>query len=75
MDKDMVKGKWRELVGGVKEKWGKLTDDELAATEGKKEKLMGLLQSRYGWSREQAEREYRDFMDRHRTGRDTKTGG
>ena len=42
--------------------------------EGKKEKLMGLLQSRYGWSREQAEQEYRDFMDRNRTGRDTKTG-
>lgn len=64
MDQAVLKGKWRELRGAVKEKWGRLTDDELTEAEGTAEKLIGLLQSRYGYSRAQAEREFQDFLDR-----------
>jgi len=42
MDVDVLKGKWEEIKGGVKEKWGKLTDDDLTQVEGNKEKLIGL---------------------------------
>src|SRR5660398_190128 len=44
MNEDVLKGKWKEIKGGVKEKWGKLTDDDLTQVEGNKEKLLGLLQ-------------------------------
>jgi uncharacterized protein YjbJ (UPF0337 family) len=46
MNEDVLKGKWKELKGGVKEKWGKLTDDDLTQVEGNKEKLLGLLKQK-----------------------------
>ncbi len=48
MYEDVLKGKWKEIKGGVKEKWGKLTDDDLTQVEGNQEKLLGLLQQKYG---------------------------
>jgi uncharacterized protein YjbJ (UPF0337 family) len=66
MDEDVLKGKWKEIKGGVKEKWGKLTDDDLTVVEGKKEKLLGLLQQKYGYAKDKAEQEYKDFIDRYK---------
>jgi uncharacterized protein YjbJ (UPF0337 family) len=60
----MFEGKWRQLKGSVKEQWGKLTDDDIEEWSGKAENLVGKLQERYGYSKEQAEREVADFMDR-----------
>lgn len=57
MNRDQFSGKWHELKGKVKEKWGKLTDDDITQVNGKFEQLMGKLQHKYGWSKEQAERE------------------
>ncbi len=65
MNEDILKGKWREIKGGVKEKWGKLTDDEITQIEGKQDKLLGLLQKAYGYSKEKAEQEYKKFMARY----------
>lgn len=65
MNIDILEGKWNEIKGQVKEKWGKLTDDDLTKVEGKVEKLLGLLQQKYGYSREKVEKEYRDFISRH----------
>ena len=65
MDVDVLKGKWKEIKGGVKEKWGKLTDDDLTQVEGNKEKLLGLLQQKYGYAKEKAEQEYKDFIGRY----------
>ena len=62
MNEDILKGKWREIKGGIKQKWGKLTDDDLAQVEGKEEQLLGLLQKRYGYAREKAEQEYKEFI-------------
>jgi uncharacterized protein YjbJ (UPF0337 family) len=62
MDENILKGKWHQLKGDVKSRWGKLTDDDLTQAEGDAEKLVGRLQERYGYAREQARREVDDFL-------------
>ncbi|MFP6392123.1 CsbD family protein [Pseudomonas aeruginosa] len=64
MNSDVIKGKWKQLTGKIKERWGDLTDDDLQAADGHAEYLFGKLQERYGWSKERAEQEVRDFSDR-----------
>jgi uncharacterized protein YjbJ (UPF0337 family) len=66
MDVDVLKGKWKEIKGEVKEKWGKLTDDDLSVVEGNKDKLLGILQQKYGYAKDKAEKEYNDFIGRHK---------
>lgn len=61
MNKDTMQGKARELKGKIKQKWGQLTDDELAEIEGNAEILAGKLQVRYGVTRDEAERQVREF--------------
>lgn len=63
MDASILKGKWKQLRGQVKEKWGKLTDDELDQIEGEYDQLVGMLQERYGYARQKAEREVEEWMD------------
>ncbi|RJQ23048.1 MAG: CsbD family protein [Nitrospiraceae bacterium] len=65
MNAEILKGKWKEIKGEVKTKWGKLTDDDLTTVEGNEEKLLGLLQQRYGYARDKAEQDYKEFMDRY----------
>ncbi|MCP8465436.1 CsbD family protein [Pseudomonas sp. ZM23] len=64
MNSDVISGKWKQLSGTLKEKWGKLTDDDLQAADGHAEYLVGKLQERYGWTRERAEEEVREFSRR-----------
>jgi len=63
MNKDILKGKWLEIKGRLKEKWGKLTDNDLGEIEGKSEKLLGLLQKKQGYIREKAELDYKDSAE------------
>ena len=56
-----IAGNWKQFKGYVKEKWGKLTDDDLDVIEGKKDQLVGRLQERYGYSKEQAEKELKNW--------------
>ena len=63
MNKDILKGKWTQLKGGIKNNWGKLTDDDLKQVEGNREKLIGKIQERYGKNREEAEKEVDKWMD------------
>jgi len=65
VDENILKGKWRQLKGEVKSQWGKLTDDDLDRAEGDAEKLVGRVQERYGYQRDQAKREVDDFIRRH----------
>jgi uncharacterized protein YjbJ (UPF0337 family) len=58
-----MKGQWKEFKGKVKEKWGKLTDDDLETIDGKKDQLVGRLQQRYGYAKEQAEKEADAFCN------------
>nr|WP_246588020.1 CsbD family protein [Paracoccus bogoriensis] len=65
MNWDIIQGKWKQLKGSVKEKWGELTDDELDVIDGNKDKLAGKLQEKYGWTRNEAEKHIDDhFRDR-----------
>lgn len=57
MNQDVFAGKWKQLKGRAREWWGQLTDDEIDQVQGNAERLAGLLQERYGYSREEAERE------------------
>ena len=57
MNSDVFAGKWKQMRGQAKEWWGKLTDDDLEQIDGKRDKLVGILQERYGYSREKAEEE------------------
>jgi uncharacterized protein YjbJ (UPF0337 family) len=54
---DILEGKWKQIRGKVKEWWGNLTDDDLDRVEGKSERLLGLLQEKYGYTRQRAEDE------------------
>ena len=65
MNEDILKGKWKEIKGSVKEQWGNLTDDDLIEIEGQQEKLVGLLQKKYGYSKDKAEEEYNKFISRY----------
>jgi uncharacterized protein YjbJ (UPF0337 family) len=62
MNWDSVKGNWKQFKGKVKQKWGKLTDDDLTLAAGKRDELLGRLQERYGYAKDQAERELDDFV-------------
>ena len=61
MNADVIKGKWKQIQGHIKERWGNLTDDDLDVLEGHSEYLAGKLQERYGWTKEKAQDELRDF--------------
>ena len=63
MNSDIFKGRWHEFKGSVKSRWAKVTDDDLDYIAGRAEQLAGVLQKRYGYEREQAERETKSFMD------------
>ncbi|HET9490508.1 MAG TPA: CsbD family protein [Methylomirabilota bacterium] len=57
MNRDTLKGQWTQLKGKMRQQWGKLTDDEIDQMQGNAEMLIGKLQERYGYEREQAEQE------------------
>jgi uncharacterized protein YjbJ (UPF0337 family) len=57
MNEDIFEGMWKQMKGNVREWWGKLTDDDVERIGGNKDKLMGALQERYGYTRERAEEE------------------
>jgi len=62
MNRDKIEGNWTAFKGKVREKWGKLTDDEVEELRGKEDQLIGRIQERYGETREQVEREIDDLM-------------
>ena len=62
MNWDIIEGKWKQLKGSAKQKWGELTDDELDQIAGSKDKLAGKLQEKYGWTKEEADNEINDYF-------------
>ncbi len=58
MNSDIAKGKWNQMTGVVKQKWGKLTDDEVEQMEGNFEEFYGKMQEKYGMSRDKAREEF-----------------
>ena len=60
MDWDRVQGSWKQSTGKVKEKWGKLTDDDLTAINGRRDQLEGKIQERYGIAKDQVRKDVDD---------------
>jgi uncharacterized protein YjbJ (UPF0337 family) len=63
MNWDSLKGQWKQFTGQMRSKWGKLTDDDWNFIGGKKDTLVGKLQERYGFNKDQAAREVDDFIN------------
>ena len=63
MNRNILEGNWKQIRGTIREKWGELTDDELDQIAGKRDKLAGVLQERYGYTQMEAERQIDDFLD------------
>ena len=66
MNWDEIEGNWKKFRGEIKERWGRLTDDNLDVIQGRRDKLAGELQRVYGIEKEEAEREIDDFLKRQR---------
>src|SRR2546430_16965508 len=71
VNQDILAGNWKQMRGELKTWWGKLTDDDFDRISGQKDKLIGLLQERYGYAREQAEQEVERRLEEY----GDKTGG
>jgi uncharacterized protein YjbJ (UPF0337 family) len=61
MDWNRVEGNWKQVKGKVKEQWGKLTDDDLTAINGRRDQLEGKIQERYGYAKDQVRKEIDDW--------------
>lgn len=63
MNQDIMEGRWQQLKGKVREKWGQLTDDDFTQIAGKKDQLVGRVQERYGLAKDQAERDVNEWLN------------
>lgn len=63
MNWDHIQGNWKQMTGKVRETWAKFTDDELERIAGKREQLIGMIQTRYGVAKEEAEKQVRRFEE------------
>ncbi|HEV2696949.1 MAG TPA: CsbD family protein [Terriglobales bacterium] len=61
MNWDELEGKWKQVTGSVRSRWGKLTDDDVHLIGGKKDQLIGKVQERYGIQKDEAERQVDDW--------------
>jgi len=62
MNTEVLEGKWKQMKGRIQEQWGDFTDDEVDQIQGRRDMLIGKLQEKYGYTREQAERELDVFL-------------
>lgn len=62
MNNDRIAGQWKQLSGKIKEKWGRLTDDDLQRAKGNSQYLAGRIQERYGIARDFAEQRVKEFQ-------------
>lgn len=65
MNWDIIEGKWDQLKGSVKAKWGDLTDDELTEIAGNRDRMSGKLQEKYGWGKTEVDEKMNDFFKDH----------
>lgn len=61
MNWDQIEGKWKQFTGSARERWGKLTDDDLQTLTGHKDHLVGKIQERYGIAKEEAEKQTEEW--------------
>lgn len=66
MNWDTIQGNWKQFKGGVKEQWGKLTDDDLDQIAGKRDQLAGRIQEAYGIEKDEVEKQIHEFEKRQK---------
>jgi uncharacterized protein YjbJ (UPF0337 family) len=59
-----IQGNWKQVAGNVRQKWGKLTDDDITQSNGEREILAGKIQERYGISQQEANRQIDEWADK-----------
>lgn len=64
---DVLKGQWKQFKGRIKEQWSELTDDEIDKVQGESQRLVGLLQEKYGYAKAKAEAEVEEFLSEQRS--------
>lgn len=65
MNWDRLEGSWRLMTGRLKQRWGRLTADSATQVDGQRDELVGKIQQVYGISRDEAERQLKDWETRH----------
>ncbi|MDO8909418.1 MAG: CsbD family protein [Pseudohongiella sp.] len=63
MNSDIVEGKWKQMKGSIQSKWGKITDDEFEQIKGNRERLVGVLQEKYGQEKDRVRKEVDEYLD------------
>jgi len=66
MNRDIIQGKWHEIKGKVNQQWGKISDDEITELKGSYEELQGLLQKKYGYQKDEAQKEIQTFVEQNK---------
>ena len=66
MNWDRIKGNWKQAKGEIRKQWGKLTDDDLDAIAGERQKLVGKIQDRYGIAKNEAEKQADEWLENYR---------
>lgn len=61
MNPETIKGNWKQIKGKIKEQWGNLTDDDLDKIAGKRDQLIGLIQKQYGLTKEDIEKQIKEW--------------
>ena len=64
LNKDIMVGRWEQIKGRVKQRWGRLTDDQLNRISGYHDELVGIIRERYGYTHEKARKNVDDFIQR-----------
>lgn len=67
MNPEKIKGNLNQWKGQLKQRWAKLTDDDFMLVEGRLDEFIGRIQQRYGIAKEEAERQWHEFFDQHKT--------
>ena len=62
MNWDRVEGNWKQFAGKIREKWGKLTDDDLQVINGQQDQLVGRIQERYGVAKDEAQKQVKNWV-------------
>ena len=75
MNWDQIAGMWKQSKGKIRERWGKLTDDDIDKAAGKRDQFIGMIQQRYGIAREEAERQVDDWLRQYGEERPRTAGG
>jgi uncharacterized protein YjbJ (UPF0337 family) len=68
MNEDILKGQWNQIKGQVRQRWGKLTDDDVAQIKGSRDVLLGKIQEHYGRTRQEAEEDLKRWADAQQVG-------